>query len=93
MSTASLSRDRGDSLALGAFVLSLLWIFGLGSLAGLVLGIVSVRRSRRDRTPASWWAVAAIVIGAMGLVAALGSALVTGSLEPSGTTSGSAPAG
>ena len=91
-STATLPRRRTDAVALGALVLSVLWVFGLGSLAGVVLGIVSVQRSRRDGTPASWLAIAAIVIGTLGLVAAVLSASVTGTLAPQGPSTGSGPA-
>ena len=72
-------RARGTELAVAGFVLSVLWLFFLGSIAGLCLAFIARRRleaerSSEDLAPASWagkLAIAAIVIGGLGTAAAL----------------------
>jgi hypothetical protein len=57
-------------LAIAAFVLSLLWIFGLGSLLAVIFGIialVTISRSHGTRRGRGW-AIAGLVIGALGLI-------------------------
>jgi hypothetical protein len=58
-----------DGLAIASFICSLVWFFGLGSLLGVILGIAglrSVRRSRGART-GDGYAIAGILVGALGL--------------------------
>ena len=61
---------RWNGLAIASFVLSLLWLSGLGALLAVVLGAVAIRQTNR----AQGWekghglAVAGVVIGVLGLV-------------------------
>jgi len=72
--TGSLSASGGE-IAVGALVLSVLWLFFLGSLAGLVLGLVAKRRLATEAsngTAGPSWAPrvasVAVAIGALGTV-------------------------
>jgi hypothetical protein len=77
-------RAKGTETAVAAFVLSVLWLFFLGSVAGLCLGAIARRRLAAERldeeqAPASWarkLATAAIVIGGLGTIAAIALALL-----------------
>ncbi len=63
-------RAKTSGLAIAAFVLSLLWIFGLGSLLAVIFGIialVTISRSHGTRRGRGW-AIAGLVIGALGLI-------------------------
>jgi hypothetical protein len=74
-----MSRDRlrGDvrtsRLAIASLALSVLWLYALGSLLGLVLGIVA--EGRIDRSGGTLkgrgLAIAGIVLGALGLVVSI----------------------
>jgi hypothetical protein len=71
-------RARGTELAVAGFVLSVLWLFFLGSIAGLCLGLTARRRlaaeQSDDQAPAPWvgkLAIAAVVIGGLGTAAAI----------------------
>ena len=58
---------RRDPLAVAAVALAVVWLFGLGSLAAIVLGYAALRRGSRDRTLAR----AGIGLGAVGLALAV----------------------
>ncbi|MGB7052500.1 MAG: DUF4190 domain-containing protein [Acidimicrobiales bacterium] len=63
-------RAKTSGLAIAAFVLSLLWIVGLGSLLAVIFGIialVTISRSHGTRRGRGW-AIAGLVIGALGLI-------------------------
>ena len=72
-------RATGTEMAVAGFVLSVLWLFFLGSLAGLYLGILGRRRlaaerAAEDKVPPTWaakLAIAAIVLGGLGTAAAI----------------------
>lgn len=51
-----------------ALVMSLLWLLGVGALLGLVLGVVAARQCHRTGESGRGVAVAAIVLGVLGLV-------------------------
>lgn len=57
--------------AITAFVLSLLWIGGLGSLAAVVFAAVSMRKTRTHDQAGRGLAVAALIIGILGLIVAV----------------------
>ena len=62
----------GVEVAVAALALAVLWIFFLGSVLGLALGLVALRRLRSEELPegrrrwASKVALAAVVIGGVG---------------------------
>lgn len=61
-------RPPFSALAIVGFVLSLLWLFGAGSLAGLILGIISLRSMAKRLQRGRGLAIAAIVISVLGLL-------------------------
>jgi hypothetical protein len=65
--TARLPRDR---VAVASVVLSSLWLWWVGSVAGLVLGIVALRRAPAQPHPytSRRWAWAGIVTGLIGVL-------------------------
>jgi XTP/dITP diphosphohydrolase len=73
---ADLNAGAGE-MAIGALVLSVLWIFFLGSVVGLVLGLVARRRTSRDRQstvgrlPIRRIADIAVLLGGLGVAIAL----------------------
>jgi len=54
--------------AIAAFVFSLLWMGGLGSLAAVVFATVSMRKTRAHDQAGRGLAVAALIIGILGLI-------------------------
>jgi hypothetical protein len=67
---AQLPRRQLDRLAILTFVLAVLWLFGIGSLLALCVGVLSLRRKRehqerRGRTVA--WAGVALAVFGVGL--------------------------
>ena len=54
--------------AIAAFILSLLWLGGVGSLAGLYLSIAAMRDTREGRTSGQGLAVAALILNILGLI-------------------------
>jgi Domain of unknown function (DUF4190) len=64
------SRLPRDRLAVASVVLASLWLWWLGSLAGLVLGIVALVRARARPEPSMSrrWARTGIVLGSIGVL-------------------------
>lgn len=56
-----------NGLAIAAFVLSILWICAVGSLLGLILGIIALSQIKKSGRGGKGLAIAAIIIGALGL--------------------------
>lgn len=54
--------------AIAAFVFSLLWMGGLGSLAAVIFAAVSMRKTRTHDQAGRGLAVAALIIGILGLI-------------------------
>jgi len=54
--------------AITAFVFSLLWMGGLGSLAAVIFATVSMRKTRTHDQAGRGLAVAALIIGILGLI-------------------------
>jgi hypothetical protein len=61
-----------DGLAIASFVLSILWLCGLGSVAALVLGYRSLAEARRLRRPASALTHLGMSFGWIGCALAIG---------------------
>lgn len=64
-----------SAAAIASLVLALLWICGIGSLAAIVLGIIGIRATRAGRQRGRGVAVAGLVVGALGLLLAIGSSI------------------
>jgi hypothetical protein len=64
------SRFPRDRIAVASVVLAALWLWWLGSLAGLVLGIVALLRARTRPEPLTSrrWAGTGILLGAIGVL-------------------------
>ena len=60
------------AIAITAFVLSLLWIGGFGSIAAIICAAVSMRNTRTHDQAGRGLAVAALIIGILGLISAVG---------------------
>lgn len=58
-----------DGLAIASLVLSLLWLFGLGSVLGATFGAISEVQAHRAGRRASWLALAGQVLAVPGIVA------------------------
>lgn len=56
-----------DGLAIGSLVLSVLWLVGLGSVAGVVLGHVSRSKAAREGRQKSGVALAGLIVGYVGV--------------------------
>lgn len=57
-----------NGTAIFAFVMSLMWIFGIGSILGLIFGIVAARECNRTGEPGNGLATAAAILGFLGLL-------------------------
>ena len=62
----SRSKRRINRLAVTSFIFSILWLYALGSLLGLILGVVAVRRIDTATERGHGLAVAGIILGAVG---------------------------
>jgi hypothetical protein len=56
-----------DGLAIASFVLSIIWVLGLGSIAAVVLGHVSRRKAASEGRPKSGLALAGLILGYLGI--------------------------
>ncbi len=65
-----------DGKAIGSLILSVLWIFGIGSIVGVILGHLSRSDAKRKGREPSGLAMAGIIIGYLGIVGTLLVALV-----------------
>jgi Domain of unknown function (DUF4190) len=75
-------RAKTSGLAIASFVLSLVWIFGLGSLLAIIFAIValvSISRSQGAKRGRGW-AVAGLVIGVLGLALVVAASLLVKSV-------------
>jgi hypothetical protein len=61
-------------MAVASFVLSILWMWGLGSLLAVIFGVIGRRQTSETGQGGSGLATAGLVIGIVGLV---GAAIVT----------------
>ena len=61
-----------SGLAIAAFVVSLVWLYALTSIVAIVLAIIALRRIKERRERGRGLAIAAIVLGAIGLLIGLG---------------------
>ncbi len=78
------SSRRFSRMAIWAFVFSLLWIYGVGSLLALILAIVALAKLGQKR--GKGLAIAAIVLSGLGLIVA---AIVIAAASSNVTTTGS----
>ena len=64
---------KTNDLSIAAFVLSVVWFFGIGSLIAIVLGAVSLRqvKNSKDTQSGSGFSIAAIVAGIGGVLLAV----------------------
>ena len=62
-------RRRRDPLAVASLVLAILWLFGLGSLAAIALGLAARRRA--TDTEGTTLALAGVALGVVGLAIAV----------------------
>jgi len=60
-----------SGMAITAFILSLLWLGGLGSLAGVFLSAFAVKETKSGRRAGRSLAVASLILSIMGLIAPL----------------------
>jgi len=65
-----------SGLAVAAFLVSLVWLYGLTSVVAIVLGVTALRRAKERKERGRGLAIAAIVIGGAGVCIALGVLLV-----------------
>ena len=61
--------QKTDGKAIGSLIASVLWVCGLGSAVGVVLGHLSRGQARREGRPPAGLAMAGLVIGYLGLAA------------------------
>src|SRR6476620_4673279 len=59
---------ESNRLAVASLVLSSLWLFALGSLFGLIVGVVAVRRIDPSVEKGHGFAMAGIILGALGVI-------------------------
>jgi hypothetical protein len=63
------SRKQGtNGMAVASLVLSLVWIWGLGSLLAVIFGVIGRRQTRETGQGGSGLATAGLIIGIVGLV-------------------------
>lgn len=68
-------RRGTNGLAVAGFVLGLLWVCGIGSLLAIVFGFIAIGQIKRLGGGGRGLAIAAIVIGSLGLLITVGGAI------------------
>jgi Domain of unknown function (DUF4190) len=61
------ARPTYDGLAITSFILGLLWLSWLGSIAAVILGHIALRNIRRTHASGRGLAIAGLVLGYIGL--------------------------
>jgi len=64
--------QKSDGKAIGSLIASVLWVCGIGSVVGVVLGHLSRGQARRQGRPPAGLAMAGLVLGYLGLVVTIG---------------------
>jgi hypothetical protein len=64
-------RQGTNGMAVASFVLSILWIWGLGSLLAVIFGVIGRRQTSESGQGGSGLATAGLIIGIVGLVGAV----------------------
>ena len=59
---------RTNGLAIASLVLGILWLFWLGSLVGLILGVVALKQIKSRNQRGRGIAIAGVVLGSLALV-------------------------
>lgn len=62
-------RGRWNGLATASFVLSLLWLFWIGSALGVILGLAALRQIKRSEQRGKGLAIAGVVLGVLWILA------------------------
>ena len=57
-----------NGLAIASLVLGILWLFWVGSLVGLILGLVALKQIKSRNQRGRGIAIAGVVLGMLGLV-------------------------
>ena len=67
------SSGRTNGMAIAALVLSILWLFGIGSIAAVILGLVALRqiKAANGAQGGKGLAIAGTVIGGLGIIGAI----------------------
>lgn len=64
--------EKTDGKAVGSLISSVLWVCGIGSVVGVVLGHLSRSQARREGRAPAGLALAGLVLGYLGLAATVG---------------------
>ncbi len=61
---------RWSKLAIGSFVFSFIWIYGIGSLIAIIGGIISIRdiNKKNKKLKGKGFAIVGIILGIIGLI-------------------------
>jgi hypothetical protein len=76
---------RTNGLAIASLVLGILWLFWLGSLAGLILGLVALKQIKNRNQGGRGIAIAGVVLSVLWLVGLVVAAIVGASTGSSGS--------
>jgi hypothetical protein len=75
-----------NALAISSFALGLLWLFWLGSVAGLILGLIALKQIRENNEKGRGLAIAGIALSVLG-IATLIVLIIVGAMQPSSSGS------
>jgi hypothetical protein len=76
---------RTNGLAIASLVLGVLWLFWLGSLVGLILGLVALKQIKQRKQGGRGIAIAGVVLSVLWLVGLIVAAIVGASTGSSGS--------
>jgi len=76
---------RTNGLAIASLVLGILWLFWLGSLVGLILGLVALKQIKVRNQGGRGIAIAGVVLSVLWLVGLVVAAIVGASTGSSGS--------
>lgn len=64
------SNSKWSKTAIIGFILSFLWIYGLGSILAIILGIISTQKINRSngKLKGKGFSIASIILGGIGLI-------------------------
>lgn len=70
--TADQGPKKTDGMSIGALIASVIWCCGIGSIVGIILGVIGLGRTKDGKAGGRGMALAGIIVGIVGIVISVG---------------------